>query len=188
MYSGLFPHQLAAALLLSVIAFTDWAHAQPATQPFQPKVRQEGKDVIWVPTPHSMVNTMLDMAKVTAKDYVIDLGSGDGRTVIAAAKRGARALGMDGLIGSIEVGKRADLTVLRTDGVHWTPMLDPVSNLVYSASGADVDTVIVDGKVLMEGRQMTTLDEEHILREARERAQGLFERAGLQPARTWPVL
>lgn len=101
---------------------------------------------------------------------------------------GARALGMDELIGSIEVGKRADLTVLRTDGVHWTPMLDPVSNLVYSAGGADVDTVIVDGEVLMEGRQMTTLDEEHILWEARERAQGLFERAGLRPAQTWPVL
>ncbi len=106
MYSGLFPHQLAAALLLSVISVTDWAHAQPATQPFQPKVRQEGKDVIWVPTPHSMVNTMLDMAKVTAKDYVIDLGSGDGRTVIAAAKRGARALGIEYNPDMVELSKR----------------------------------------------------------------------------------
>src|SRR5581483_6654409 len=51
--------------------------------------RPEGKDVIWVPTPQALVDKMLDMAKVTPKDFVIDLGSGDGRTVITAAKRGA---------------------------------------------------------------------------------------------------
>ena len=106
MYSGLFPRLLAAGLLLSVIAATDWAHAQHATEPFEPEVRQEGKDVIWVPTPHSMVNTMLDMAKVTAKDYVIDLGSGDGRTVIAAAKRGARALEIEYNADMVELSRR----------------------------------------------------------------------------------
>src|SRR6185295_10198681 len=64
------------------------AHAQP-TKEFEPQVGQEGKDVIWVPTPQALVDKMLDMAKVTPKDYVIDLGSGDGRTVITAAKRGS---------------------------------------------------------------------------------------------------
>ena len=56
---------------------------------------QAGKDVVWVPTPQALVDKMLDMAKVTPKDFVMDLGSGDGRTVITAAKRGARAMGIE---------------------------------------------------------------------------------------------
>jgi SAM-dependent methyltransferase len=64
-------------------------------QKFQPAVGQAGKDVIWVPTPEELVAAMLDAAHVTPNDYVIDLGSGDGRIVIAAAKRGARALGIE---------------------------------------------------------------------------------------------
>lgn len=74
------------------------AVAQPATKPapeYEPSVGQQGKDVIWVPTPDTLVGKMLDMAKVTPADRVIDLGSGDGRTVIAAAKRGATALGIE---------------------------------------------------------------------------------------------
>ena len=62
---------------------------------YQPEPYQAGKDVIWLPTPDSLVTKMLDLGQVTAKDVVIDLGSGDGRTVIAAAKRGARALGIE---------------------------------------------------------------------------------------------
>ena len=65
-------------------------HAQPG-----PYVGQPGKDVVWVPTPPVLVEKMLDMAKVTPRDYVMDLGSGDGRNIIAAAKRGARALGVE---------------------------------------------------------------------------------------------
>jgi hypothetical protein len=64
-------------------------------QPFQPQVGQRGKDVVWVPTPQALVDKMLDMAKVTPQDFVMDLGSGDGRTVITAAKRGARAQGIE---------------------------------------------------------------------------------------------
>lgn len=62
---------------------------------FIPEIGQKGKDVIWVPTPPELVELMLTMANVTENDYVIDLGSGDGRTVIAAAKKGARALGIE---------------------------------------------------------------------------------------------
>jgi precorrin-6B methylase 2 len=71
--------------------------AAQATQQggFQPTVGQAGKDVVWVPTPEVLVEKMLDLANVTPKDFVMDLGSGDGRTVIAAAKRGARALGIE---------------------------------------------------------------------------------------------
>ena len=63
--------------------------------PFEPVVGQAGKDVVWVPTPESLVERMLDIAAVTPQDVVMDLGSGDGRNVIAAAKRGARAVGFE---------------------------------------------------------------------------------------------
>lgn len=71
--------------------------AQQSQQPpvYVPEVGQQGKDVVWVPTPPELVEKMLDLAKITPNDYVIDLGSGDGRNVIAAAKRGARALGVE---------------------------------------------------------------------------------------------
>jgi hypothetical protein len=73
------------------------AQAQPASpaQPYQPRSGQAGKDVVWVPSPQALVDRMLDMAKLTPADYLIDLGSGDGRTVITAAKRGARAHGIE---------------------------------------------------------------------------------------------
>ena len=71
------------------------ALAQTLPEPYRPTEGQPGKDVVWIPTPDAMVGKMLDMAKVTSKDYVIDLGSGDGRNVIAAARRGVRALGVE---------------------------------------------------------------------------------------------
>ena len=77
-----------------------------AAQEFQPQVGQDGKDVIWVPTPQGLVDKMLDMAKVTPKDYVIDLGSGDGRTVITAAKRGSKALGIEYNPDMVELSKQ----------------------------------------------------------------------------------
>jgi precorrin-6B methylase 2 len=71
------------------------AQQAAAQKEFEPQVGQAGKDVVWVPTPQALVDKMLDMAKVTPQDFVMDLGSGDGRTVITAAKRGARALGIE---------------------------------------------------------------------------------------------
>jgi hypothetical protein len=97
--------QLMLVLFLSVIVFGANAQAQPAKE-FQPQVGQEGKDVIWVPTPQALVDKMLDMAKVTPKDYLIDLGSGDGRTVITAAKRGAKAVGIEYNPDMVELSKR----------------------------------------------------------------------------------
>ncbi len=67
----------------------------PASIPYEPSSGQEGKDVVWVPTSEALVEKMLDLANVTASDVVIDLGSGDGRTVIAAARRGATAQGIE---------------------------------------------------------------------------------------------
>src|SRR5690242_17095511 len=91
--------------LLAIFFAAALAQAQPAKD-FQPEVGQAGKDVVWVPTPQALVDKMLDMAKVTPKDYVIDLGSGDGRTVITAAKRGAKALGIEYNPEMVELSKR----------------------------------------------------------------------------------
>jgi precorrin-6B methylase 2 len=85
------PFVVAAATIL----FAANAFAQAAQKPFEPQVGQAGKDVVWVPTPQTLVEKMLDMAKVTPQDVVYDLGSGDGRTVITAAKRGATAMGIE---------------------------------------------------------------------------------------------
>src|SRR5688500_10493455 len=72
-----------------------FAQAAAQTKPFEPQVGQPGKDVVWVPTPQALVEKMLDMAKLTPNDFHMDLGSGDGRTVITAAKRGARSEGIE---------------------------------------------------------------------------------------------
>ncbi len=79
---------------------------ETAPSPFEPAVGQAGRDVVWVPTPYALVEKMLDMAKVTPQDFVVDLGSGDGRNVIAAAKRGARALGVEYNPDMVELSKR----------------------------------------------------------------------------------
>src|SRR5437762_12450821 len=87
-----------ASRCLSILIFSAiaaCAFAQAPSAEYTPEVGQSGKDVVWVPSPQELVDKMLDMAKVTPKDYVIDLGSGDGRTVITAAKRGARARGIE---------------------------------------------------------------------------------------------
>ena len=93
-------------LVLSLAVSFGLAHGQAAKQ-FEPQVGQEGKDVVWVPTPQALVDKMLEMAKLTPKDYLIDLGSGDGRTVITAAKRGSKALGIEYNPDMVELSKRA---------------------------------------------------------------------------------
>jgi hypothetical protein len=77
-----------------------------AQQPYEPTVGQAGKDSVWVPTPPSLVEKMLDHASVTADDFVMDLGSGDGRNIIAAARRGARGLGIEYNPDLVEYSKR----------------------------------------------------------------------------------
>jgi hypothetical protein len=82
--------------LMSVVAFSFLIAAPAAAQKFEPQVGQAGKDVIWVPSPDDIVERMLTMAQVTPNDFVIDLGSGDGKIAIAAARKfGARALGIE---------------------------------------------------------------------------------------------
>jgi SAM-dependent methyltransferase len=102
--------RLNAAVFLTLLgllpALLPATAAAQASKEFTPQVGQEGKDVIWVPTPQSLVERMLDMAKAGPNDYVIDLGSGDGRTVITAAKRGIRALGIEYNQDMVDLSKR----------------------------------------------------------------------------------
>lgn len=100
---------IAVLLMMAIIAIPS-ALAQETKQPYVPTVGQPGKDVVWVPTPPELVEKMLDMAKVTPQDFVIDLGSGDGRNVIAAAKRGAQALGVEYNTDMVELSRRSAQT------------------------------------------------------------------------------
>jgi len=102
----LYAARLFAALLASA-ALTLPVTAPAADTEYAPHVGQEGKDVIWVPTPQALVDKMLDMAKLTARDVHFDLGSGDGRTVIAAAKRGAQAVGVEFNPDMVALSERA---------------------------------------------------------------------------------
>jgi len=79
---------------------------------------------------------------------------------------GARALGMEDRLGSLETGKRADLVVVSLDAPRLHPLYDPVSHLVYATKGADVRDVVVEGRVIMRGRRVLTLDETAVVREA----------------------
>ena len=99
-------YRLLAAIGLSLSAILAATPAAAQTKPFEPQVGQQGKDVVWVPTSQALVDKMLDMAKVTPNDFVMDLGSGDGRTVITAAKRGARAMGVEYNPDMVDLSKR----------------------------------------------------------------------------------
>jgi 5-methylthioadenosine/S-adenosylhomocysteine deaminase len=92
---------------------------------------------------------------------------------------GARALGLQDQIGSLEAGKRADLLVVGMNRARQTPLYDPVSHLVYTTRGDDVDTTIVNGQVLMRGRMVRTLNAAAVLAEARTAASAV--RAAVTP-------
>ena len=95
------------AIVISFLFTLTGVYAQKTDEKFTPYSGQSGKDVVWVPTPQTLVDTMLAIAKVTSADYVIDLGSGDGRLVISAAKRGATALGIEYNPDMVELARRA---------------------------------------------------------------------------------
>ncbi|GAF78734.1 unnamed protein product, partial [marine sediment metagenome] len=110
----------------------------------------------------------LNPAIVTAQD-VLEM----------ATINGARSLGLERKIGSIEVGKKADLIIVDMEKPHIAPVHDPVASLVYCANGSDVDTVIVNGKVLMENRKVLSLDEHKVMEKANESAEKLLDEANI---------
>ena len=99
---------------------------------------------------------------------------------------GARALGLDDRIGSLEVGKRADIIVCRLDRPQTTPVHDPVATLLFQAYGTEVDTVLVDGRVLLRDGRRCHADEADLCRDAQDRSVAILERAGLRCPRPWP--
>ena len=103
------------------------------------------------------------LAKLTNRDPT----AVSARTALdLATVGGARTLAMEQLIGSLEVGKRADLIVVSMREARQTPMYDPISHLVYTTRGDDVRTTIVNGKILMKDRQLRTLDKAAVIADA----------------------
>jgi len=110
------------------------------------------------------------------------------RALEMATLHGARALGLEAEIGSLEPGKRADLVLFDLDLPEWRPLLDPVSTLVYSASAASVRSVMVDGRVILDDRRVTTVDEPEILTRVERLTGPYLTRAGLAARPKWPVI
>ena len=102
---------------------------------------------------------------------------GANRMLRMATIDGARAMGLDREIGSLEAGKRADVAVVRMGGLHATPAAEVISGLVYSAQASDVDTVIIDGQLVMRDRKLLTVDEAQTVANANAEAKKLVERA-----------
>jgi cytosine/adenosine deaminase-related metal-dependent hydrolase len=105
-----------------------------------------------------------------------------------ATIHGARALGLDKEIGSLEPGKKADVVLFDADMPQWQPLYCEPYNLVYSAAGDSADTVIVDGKIVMEHRQVKTIDEGEVVARIKELARGVEARSGVNPPTRWPIV
>jgi len=114
----------------------------------------------------------LDTAAKLAKVRDLDPTALPAREALALATRGGAAvLGLQNEVGRLAPGLKADLVVIDLDQPHLTPIYDPYSHLVYAATGADVQTVVVEGRVLVEDRQLVAFDLEETLARARELAQ-----------------
>jgi 5-methylthioadenosine/S-adenosylhomocysteine deaminase len=111
------------------------------------------------------MSTAAKLHKVTRLDPTVM----DAKTVVRMATiEGAKALGMEKITGSLEAGKKADIIIIGLNKPHLTPIYSEYSHLVYAMSGADVDTVLINGKVVMENRRLLTIDEEEVMRKVRE--------------------
>ncbi len=105
-----------------------------------------------------------------------------------ATINGARALGVDDWVGSLEVGKQADLVLHAYDRPEWRPGLDPVNSLLYSAQSVGVDTVVVQGEVILEGGRFTRLDARAAYERIDKAARSLYDRMGFVIEHRWPVV
>ncbi len=108
------------------------------------------------------------------------------RVLEVATINGAKALGLENEIGSLEVGKKADLIIVDAAKPHLAPNFNPLSDIVYAACGEDVSDMIVDGRVLMRRRRPMTIDEAEVLGKARENASRVIRRSGVRPGTKWP--
>lgn len=121
---------------------------------------------------------MIESMKAAAllhRVHTLDAGVLSAYDVLKMGTMGsAKCLGLDKEIGSLEVGKKADIIVVDTNSLHLTPAVDPVANMIFSGNGRDVDTTIVDGNVLMKGKRFTQLDEQEIIDRAVQSAEKMY--------------
>lgn len=110
------------------------------------------------------------------------------KAVEMATIDGARAVHGESEVGSLEVGKKADIIVLDTLRPEWVPIFNIVHSLVYSATGDSVETVIIDGQIVMAGRTLKTIDEEAVIRKVQDLRRGILERSGLRVHQRWKVV
>lgn len=142
-------------------------------------------------------NNTCDMLQEMKLAGIIHKGTSGDPTVVSAEEvlematiNGARALGLQDSIGSLEVGKKADIVAIDARGVEMQPWFNPVSAVVYTATGRDVRFVMVDGKVVVREGELVTMDEGEVVREAERRSREVVERAGLEGkvGARWPVV
>ena len=132
---------------------------------------------------------LMYLAATVYKDARNDVGVLPAEHVLEMGTiRGAEALRLDRQIGSIEPGKRADLVLYDLDTPEWRPLLNPVNNLVYAASGASVRTVLIDGRVVLDEGRLTTLDERALYARVERLSREHVRRAGVPIENTWPVI
>jgi cytosine/adenosine deaminase-related metal-dependent hydrolase len=101
---------------------------------------------------------------------------------------GARALLWEDQIGSLESGKKADLIIVDTSNPEWHPLMDPISNLVYSADGKSVDTVIINGKIIMQHRNILTVNEREIIENVDRASSEVMKRIGIKIEPRWKII
>jgi cytosine/adenosine deaminase-related metal-dependent hydrolase len=129
------------------------------------------------------------LAATLPKDAKLDPEAITAEEVVEMATlAGCRAIRWDHELGSLEPGKKADIILIDIDRPEWVPTYNHVYTLVYTASGDCVETVIVDGRILMENRELTTIDLAEVHARCRALAPGLAARAKVKPQSRWPVL
>jgi 5-methylthioadenosine/S-adenosylhomocysteine deaminase len=135
-----------------------------------------------------MIRTMY-LAAALPKDYRNDAGASCAETAIEMATiNGAKAIGMEKQIGSLEAGKKADVIVINMHRPEWYPNYSEVQNLVYSAAGDCVETVFIDGKLVMENRKVLTVDENEVLERCQALSEQVLKRSKVEVPGKWPIV
>ena len=139
----------------------------------------------------NLLETMRSMylAAVLYKDGREDVSMIPAETALEMATiQGARALGLGDEIGSIEVGKKADLVLFDTKRPEWRTIFNPVNNLVYNADGRSVHTVIVDGQIVVEDHEPLFVDQWQLIQKVQELGENLLARTGISFPSRWPII